>query len=161
MVFSPEQKMARYYRIVQEPWAATAMDGEGARRFGGRWNPPGVPAVYLAASRALAALEILVHAPREALLLDWKILEVEIPDEWVEECIPSTLPRTWREQPSSPAARDFGRRWLATGHGLALRVPSVIIPEEFSILLNINHSRMRDLQVGEARAFSFDPRLSV
>ena len=59
--------MAMFYRIVQAHWAASAMTGEGARMFGGRWNPPGMPAVYLAESRALAALEIIVNAPREAI----------------------------------------------------------------------------------------------
>lgn len=153
--------MARYYRIVQDRWAATAMDGEGARRFGGRWNPPGVAAVYLAGSRALAALEILVHAPREALLLEWKILEVEIPDEWIEEIPRSVLPATWREQPSSPAAQNFGGRWLLSRRALALRVPSAIIPEEFSVLLNVTHRQMQDLKPGNPEAFSFDPRLAV
>ena len=60
------------------------MDGEGARLYGGRWNPPGIAAVYLAESRALAALEILVHAPREALALEWRVIPVDVPDEWIE-----------------------------------------------------------------------------
>jgi RES domain-containing protein len=35
------------WRIVKRRWAATAFDGEGARRFGGRWNAPGRPVVYV------------------------------------------------------------------------------------------------------------------
>lgn len=31
--------------------------------YGGRWNPRGVPALYLPDSAALAMLEILVRAP--------------------------------------------------------------------------------------------------
>jgi RES domain-containing protein len=58
-----------------------ALDGEGARKYGGRWNPPGVRAVYLADSRTLAALEIIVHAPREVLPLEWRLMSVEIPAE--------------------------------------------------------------------------------
>ena len=69
--------MAAFFRIVQAHWVASAMTGEGARITGGRWNPPGMSAVYLAESRALAALEILVHAPREAIPLDWRVIEVE------------------------------------------------------------------------------------
>ena len=68
--------MPLFYRIVQEHWAAKALDGEGARLYGGRWNLPGVAAVYLAESCALAALEVLVHAPREALLLEWVVIEL-------------------------------------------------------------------------------------
>lgn len=152
--------MARFYRIVQERWAATAMDGEGARRFGGRWNLPGVPAVYLAESRALAALEILVHAPREALLLDWVIIEVEIPDDWLVETEISRLPEDWQSQPSSMAARDFGSRWLDTSKKLGLRLPSVVIPQESTVLLNPMHPQMRELGAGKQLTFSFDRRLA-
>lgn len=137
------------------------MDGEGARRFGGRWNLPGVPAVYLAGSRALAALEILVHAPREALLLEWRIIEVEIPDEWIEKMNGVDLPKNWRDQPSSMAARDFGSRWIASSRNLALQLPSVIIPEEHAILLNPVHPQMKELRPGPPLRFSFDPRLAV
>jgi RES domain-containing protein len=45
------------YRIARA--AYSALDGEGARRSGGRWNSPGTPVVYTAGSRALAVLEVL------------------------------------------------------------------------------------------------------
>ena len=108
--------MALWYRIVQERWAATAMDGEGARLHGGRWNPPGIPAVYLAESRALAALEIIVHAPREALALEWRVIPVDVPDEWIETArnLPeSTIREEYRNtgqwRADAPAAVTGGR----------------------------------------------------
>jgi RES domain-containing protein len=152
--------MALFYRIVQEQWSATALDGEGARRYGGRWNLPGVAAVYLAESRALAALEILVHAPREALRLNWRVIELEIPDSQIEQVSPSALPENWRAQPSSRAAQVFGANWLRTGTNLALQVPSVVIPEEKSLLLNPFHPLMSELVPGTPLLFSFDSRLA-
>ena len=122
--------MATFHRIVQTRWAATAMNGEGARLYGGRWNPPGLPAVYLAESRALAALEILVHAPREALLLEWSLISVEVPDELIEHAGDAVLPADWRNLPSSPGARRFGETWLRSNRSLAITLPSVILPEE-------------------------------
>jgi RES domain-containing protein len=152
--------MALFYRIVQEQWSATALDGECARRYGGRWNLPGVAAVYLAESRALAALEILVHAPREALRLNWRVIELEIPDSQIEQVSPSALPENWRAQPSSRAAQVFGANWLRTGTNLALQVPSVVIPEEKSLLLNPFHPLMSELVPGTPLPFSFDSRLA-
>ncbi len=152
--------MAVYYRIVQTRWAATAMSGEGARIAGGRWNPPGLPAVYLAESRALAALEILVHAPREALRLDWRILTVEVPDDAIESVDAAGLPPAWRLLPSSPIARRIGESWLRAGNSPALRLPSAIIPEEYVLLVNPRHEAMAHLRVSKPADFHFDPRFS-
>lgn len=153
--------MALFYRIVQEQWAATALDGEGARRWGGRWNLPGVAAVYLAESRALAALEIVVHAPREALRLDWSVIQLEIPDIQIERISASDLPENWQAQPSSREAQAFGASWLRMGEKLALRLPSVVIPEEFSLLINPFHPLMKGLAPSKPQPFRFDSRLAV
>jgi len=153
--------MPLFYRIVQEHWAARALDGEGARLYGGRWNSPGVAAVYLAESRALAALEILVHAPREALRLSWIVIELEVPDSLIDTAPLSKLPAEWRLQPSSRQAQTFGTRWLRDYQNLSLLLPSVVIPEEKSLLLNPSDPAMRDLKPGPPRPFSFDARLAV
>lgn len=152
--------MALFYWIVQEEWSATALDGEGARRYGGRWNLPGVAAVYLAESRALAALEILVHAPREALRLNWIVIELEIPDSRIERIPASSLPENWQAQPSSRGAQVFGASWLRSGRNLALQLPSVVIPEEKSLLLNPFHPLMSEVIPGKPVPFSFDSRLA-
>jgi RES domain-containing protein len=151
--------MALFFRIVQSRWAKIAMDGEGARLWGGRWNHPGIAAVYLAESRALAALEIIVHAPLELLHADWNIIEVEIPDEWIQIVKPSQLPGDWRNLPSSPSARDFGSTWLTENHNLALRLPSTIIPEEHILLIHPHHPNASKLKLSTPKPFSFDPRL--
>lgn len=135
------------------------MTGEGARIAGGRWNPPGIPAVYLAESRALAALEIVVHAPREVLGLEWRIFEVTLPDEAIETADPKRLPKDWRALPSSPAARRFGEAWLRDGTAPALKLPSAIIPEEPVILLNPRHPDANRMDVSKPKIFRFDPRI--
>ena len=53
--------MGEAWRIVKERHAASALDGEGARLHGGRWNSAGVRVVYTSFAKSLAALEILVH----------------------------------------------------------------------------------------------------
>ena len=150
--------MATYYRIVQAHRAATAMVGEGARLFGGRWNPPGMAAVYLAESRALAALEIHVHAPREAIELEWRLLEVEVPEPWIESVSAADLPADWQARPSSPGAQRFGGRWLQHGTRVALKLPSVIIPQEHTLLLNPLHPHAARLKVSDLLVFRLDPR---
>jgi RES domain-containing protein len=149
--------MPAFFRIVQQQWAHDAMSGEGARIHGGRWNPAGLPAVYLAESRALAALEIMVHAPREMLQLDWAIIRVEVPAEWIEES--GAPPTGWRNHPVSDTARKSGAAWLQACQGVALRLPSVIIPQEYTLLVNPRHANVAQLVVSDPEVFGFDSRL--
>ena len=64
------------YRLHSSRYPANS--GKGAAIHGGRWNPPGVEAIYTAQSRSLAALEILVHytvLPRDFVLTPIRIRE--------------------------------------------------------------------------------------
>ncbi len=45
------------YRVVRRKY--DNLSGQGAKLFGGRFNPPGIPAVYSSQSIALAVLEVL------------------------------------------------------------------------------------------------------
>jgi RES domain-containing protein len=156
-VFFPEI-VATFYRIVQAEWARSAMNGEGAWLHGGRWNPPGLHAVYLAESRALAALEIIVHAPREVMSLDWRIIEVEVPDELIQSASIADLPAGWQNLPSSLTAQNFGAAWLRARKALALKLPSVIIPKEHTLMLNPRHADVVKLRLSKPKEFRLDPR---
>ena len=48
------------YRLVPQRYADSQnlLSGTGAALKGGRWNPPGVPAVYLSEDAALAVREV-------------------------------------------------------------------------------------------------------
>jgi len=151
--------MAKFYRLVQQQWAGSVKNGEGARIYGGRWNPPGLAAVYLAGSRALAALEVVVHAPRQVLRMKWSMFEVEIPDDWIETSRGSRLPEDWQSRPESHGAQVFGGEWLKCGKSLALQLPSVIIPEEAVILVNPLHPQADKLRWSTSKVFQFDERL--
>ena len=50
-----------FWRICRKARAATTFDGEGARRYPGRWNHRDVPVVYCSSSLSLATLEYFVH----------------------------------------------------------------------------------------------------
>ena len=54
-----------------------------------------------------------------------------------------------------------GHSWVGTGNQLAIQVPSIVIPEEFNVLLNPTHIGYRDLVWSEPRLFRFDPRLFI
>lgn len=126
---------------------------------GGRWNNVGTSAVYLSAHLSLCALEILVHAD-PADLPDHVAIPVDVPTGLsIEDVDPAKLSSRWRDELSPPELRDFGDEWVRDGRSLLLRVPSVVVPDEYNYVLNPAHGEIAKLKIGEARAFSFDPRL--
>lgn len=155
-----EIEYAYGYRIVSPRWAHDAISGEGARKFGGRWNSPGRLMTYLGGSRALAALELLVHLPSPlSRAKSFRMIEVKIPIKLIANYPLSALPDDWRESPAPSSTTVIGDDWLEVFGQLAMRVPSVLIPEETNILLNPNHPDFKKVICGDVRGFSFDKRL--
>jgi RES domain-containing protein len=151
--------MPQAFRLVKHKHAAHSFDGEGARLFGGRWNLPGVAVVYASESRALAALELLVHLEVGALLRRYVVYRVEFPDSAVEDLSTRRLPVHWRASPAAPALQEIGSRWVRERGSAVLRVPSAVIPRESNYLLNPEHPTFPRLRRSAPEPFDFDPRL--
>lgn len=151
--------MAAAWRVVKRTRSRTAFDGEGARRFGGRWNSPRQRAVYASQSKALAALELLVHLETAERLPRLVAFSFEIDDPSIEHLDRERLPRGWRSFRGVTATRRLGDEWLASRRTVALAIPSVVIPEEWNFLLNPAHPDFPRLDFGRATPFLLDPRL--
>ena len=152
--------MIRAWRITDEKYARRAFDGEGARRYGGRWNHKGSSAVYTSDSLALAALEQLVHLSAEIPLSPRVAISVDIPTDLAITVIsPSELPEGWRRTDGVEALKERGTRWLDAGETAVLSVPSVIVPKELNYVLNPEHPDFGRIEIGGPEVFEFDPRL--
>ena len=134
------------------------MSGEGARLFGGRWNSPGVRAVYLGDSLALASMELLVHLGDLDVLRTYRKLPVTIPEELVMHMDPVALPAGWETSPRT-VTRTIGDQWLADGQSAVLQVPSAVISVECNFVVNPRHREAGAIRVGPVSDFRFDPRL--
>ena len=151
--------MPTSWRIVKAALAATAMDGEGARINGGRWNSPGTAVVYTSQSRSLAVLEILAHVQSSEILLSYVTIPVSFPDSLVEVIDPADLPEDWRENPAPSALKEIGDRWTAAKRSAVLQIPSAIVPDEHNFVLDPRHPDFASVVVGEPTGFRIDPRL--
>ncbi len=147
------------WRLVRAELANQAFDGEGARLYGGRWNPPGWPAVYTASSRALAALEVLVHLPKPLRVVAFALHRIEFDDSAVETLAAAALPRDWTQFPPPVGTQEAGRAWLGRSERPVLAVPSVLLPEETNYILNPRHPAFAQFRAEHERLFFFDPRL--
>lgn len=127
-----------------------ANSGKGAALHGGRWNPPGLEAIYTAQSRSLAALEILVHYT--VLPRDFVLTPIRIPEDRV-------IVTRLQIDPLFPELlnRDLAPKWFPST--AVLGVYSVIIPQERIYILNPAHPEFQYIEFLDSEPFQFDARL--
>jgi RES domain-containing protein len=147
------------WRIAKRRHAENAFDGEGARRFGGRWNSPGRAAVYASETRALATLEILAGLETPSIMPAYVLIKVEFDGNLVTELDVRRLPREWNASPPGDATQRIGDDWLESAASVALRVPSAVVPGEFNYVLNTLRPDFGTLKIGRPEELHLDPRI--
>src|SRR5208283_3925554 len=111
------------WRICRAKFAGEAFSGLGARRFGGRWNSPGVPLVYASSSLALAAMELFVHLEPNLQPGDLVSIAAMLPKgEPAQRLEAGKLPRAWWKDDFT-ALRVIGDKWIREKSSLTIEVP--------------------------------------
>lgn len=149
------------YRITRRVYAHQ-LNGEGARRYGGRWNVKGTAVIYTAEHQSLATLELLANTINTALPDDLVVLSIRIPDEaslieWHQD----SLPVNWRSYPAIRTLAEQGTDWINSHSSLLLKVPSVLVPEECNILINPAHKEFDAVRIESTDELSLDDRLAT
>lgn len=148
------------WRIAKRAYALD-LNGTGARLTGGRWNSPGVAAIYAGMTAEIAAMEKLVHSS-DLLPKDLVLAVILLPDDaklYVRYSV-KDLPDGWDALPSSASAISIGDKFLLDSKHLGLFVPSAIMPEATNVVLNPNHPAFANVTISVVRPFEFDSRLS-
>jgi RES domain-containing protein len=151
--------MPTAWRIAKKRHADSAFDGQGARRYGGRWNSPGTPVVYVSDTRALCLLEVLAGLGSVRPVQSYVLIPVTFENALILPVEPTELPSEWRQSPPPPSTQRIGDDWADNLTSAILRVPSAIVPEEFNYLLNPVHPAFRRTQIGSPQDFTVDSRL--
>ena len=150
------------WRLSKAKYASTALSGTGSALRAGRWHSRGRPVVYAASSAALALLETLVHVDgAELLRAEYIVVSLSIPAALVESVTVDDLPPDWRDWPHPPSTRTVGTAWFDAGRSAALRVPSVVVPHEWNVLLNPTHPDFQRIERGDLEPFPIDTRLGI
>jgi RES domain-containing protein len=151
-------KFLEAFRIVTQKRAADAFTGEGARLYGGRWNPKGIPVVYTASTRSLAMLEMLVQD--QPLRARYVIIAARIPlNVRVERISTSALPGDWSTPGRADELRAMGAHWITRAKSAVLCVPSTVVTSEFNYLLNPAHADFVRISRAAAESLNTDRRL--
>ncbi|HRP55506.1 RES family NAD+ phosphorylase [Agriterribacter sp.] len=144
------------YRFTSEKYSAD-ISGEGARRYGGRWNSKGNAVLYCSCSVSLSLLELFIHKAGYDEIKANILVTIEVPDVPLKALSNASLKKSW--QPDIEYCRFIGDSWLASGESLLLKLPSAIIPQEYNILINPAHPDFKRVAVASALFFEFDARL--
>ncbi len=153
--------MIRLFRIALTVYIDD-LTGEGARLYGGRWNRKGAAVLYTSESRALAAMEYLIHLPPGLAPPGLSLRELELPENVSIQDVPvTTLPLDWKTSPPLDATMKIGSDWLQAENSLLLKVPSVNVEHESNILINPNHPEFKKVKALPPQPFLFDARLTA
>jgi RES domain-containing protein len=137
-----------------------ALDGVGGLYVSGRWHTRGHPVVYCTLNPATALLETLVHMEidSEDRPAHFQVLRIEGPDTLsIEELEYNALPSNWAEDMAS--TQHLGDRWLSERRSLLWKVPSVLVPETWNVLINPQHAEADLLKITATYEHPFDARL--
>jgi RES domain-containing protein len=147
------------YRITKK--AHADLTGLGGLYGRGRWHKKGNLVVYASENASLAAFETIVHvASFRNMPHDLVLMKIGLPDHTKISTVPeSVLVRGWNGFPFCDETIDFGTSFLHSKENLLLKVPSVIIPDEFNFLINPLHPEIKNCKVISISPFTFDIRI--
>ena len=145
------------YRITKTKYA-NDISGEGAKMYGARWNRPGMAVLYSSEARSLALLEFIVHFDsKNAFKLPHSYISLEIENLFIETLDKSLLPKN-KLEPNDDRLWKITDYYFKEKKVLALRVPSVLIPEENNIILNAEHTDYKSIKLINIEPINLDER---
>lgn len=149
------------WRLDQSKHAATWYSGAGAKRSGGRWNSPGIAAVYCSLNPATAILEVAVHKGFDTLdIVPHSLTALRIDAAAGLHIVqPETLPNpNWLHPVGHGAGqRRYGDTLLAT-HVFIL-LPSTVAPHSWNLIFDADKA-VGAYQMLFQERFALDPRLN-
>jgi len=118
----------------------TTFSGEGGLYSPGRWNYLGKKVVYCSESIALCTLEWLANNGLSVSGFNYYRYSIDIPDHLTIKFSSNDLPKDWDMTPATDVTREFAEtKFFSSEKILAMAVPSVIVPEEYNLVINPLH----------------------
>lgn len=150
----------RFWRLDAARHAPTWARGEGSFRVGGRWNAPGLRAVYASLDPSTAILEVAVHKGFRVLDTQPHVLtSATIPDtSRIHVVRPDDIPNPNWLAPGIPNSNQqaFGDQ-LLRDHRFVL-IPSAVSPHSWNLIFDATKPAADYADIGQQR-FALDPRL--
>lgn len=139
--------MSIWFRGSQVQNTDIVFSGEGGLYVAGRWNHKGTKSVYCSQSISLCTLEWLSHNGLSVSGFSYYKFSIDIPDDLIIKYAISDLPKEWKDTPSPNMNRDFAaKHFYDPNEYLAMSIPSVMVPEEFNLVINPLHTAFSEVK---------------
>lgn len=153
----------RLYKIAPERYLNTYTGLGGSYQDGGRWNRPGLPALYFACSASVAMLEMANYLGSPRLVPpSYRLGVYELPDNIpLKTLTPNEMPPDWQAFPYPESTQTIGSDWLMSQSGVLLIVPSSAVPGglENIALYNPMHPKANALTLIETKSEIYAERM--
>lgn len=138
--------MTIWYRASPSPQSEHVFSGDGGLYTAGRWHHQGHKVIYCSESIALCTIEWLCHNGLSVSAFNYFRYSIDIPDKLIHRFTLEMLPPDWSATPASNVTRDFAEQHLfQQTRYTALAVPSVLIPEEYNLIINPLHASFQEM----------------
>jgi RES domain-containing protein len=149
------------WRIAAETkeYQANDISGGGAAKYPGRWNASGEHVIYSGQTLSLAVLEMAAHLDDTGLPLNRFVVQLTVPlAAWKgrQKLKLSDIDPARCAIPAGKASVDIGSTWYKSATSALLLVPSVVVQEEWAVLINATHPDAKGITAKTIRPFEFN-----
>lgn len=145
------------YRISQTRYA-NDLSGEGSRLYGARWNNIGTPCIYTAENRALSLCELFCSSNFETIIPKLSLITYSLETDDIFTVEVASLASNWNQIKHPIETKEFGTELILSNKYALIKVPSVVMEEEFNCIVNIFHPDFKSLKIKHIRNFDIDER---
>ena len=142
------------YRVTKRKYADD-LSGYGAKMYGGRWNKKGSAALYTSETSAGTVLESLAHLYNVDDLVAYTSVKLAVPE--FKFLLPKLRINNWTTDISY--TQNLGTDLLEDKNVFGFKIPSVIDPFGYNIILNPLHPHYNEIHIREKKDFTLDPRI--
>lgn len=64
----------------------------------------------------------------------------------------------WDAEPAGKVSLDWGTQWVSENRSVVAEVPSIVVPEEWNVLLNPSHLGIKSVKAKKIRKWTYDSR---
>ena len=129
----------------------------------GRWNLKGSRVLYTSANPSLCGWEVFAH---QISSTTWPggylLLKIKVQDTNILRVAAKDLPAGWNSLAYKNRVRKFGTALFAKNDILGFWIPSVVIPEDYNLVLNPMFANFSDLvTLTDTFPFNYDQRFKL